>query len=149
MVGSQPATTTIKKQVAKPPGQQKAEVARKVTQDVVMQSDAPQAAEQDALNVSAPEDSGPDEEGEEEMEQEYLDENSEDDEDASQMGGEQSKKVRDKLATISIPFEGENNPIVFSYHYKYEKYVRDNNLIDVSKNLEKKTLLTIFSYLCF
>ena len=49
-----------------------------------MQSEVPQAAEQDVVNVpSAPEDSGPDEEGEEEMEQEYLDENSEEDEDAS------------------------------------------------------------------
>lgn len=108
-----------------------------------MQSDVPQAAEQDVLNASAQEDSGPDEEGEEEMEQEYLEDNSDEDEDASQMG-EQSKKVRDKLATISIPYEGENQPIVFSYHYKYEKYLRDNNLIDVSRNLEKKTLPNIF-----
>ena len=62
------------------------------------------------------------------------------------MGGEQTRKIRDKLATISIPYEGENNPIVFSYHYKYEKYLRDNNLVDVSRISEKnKTLLMFFN----
>ena len=60
------------------------------------------------------------------------------------MGGEQTRKIRDKLATISIPYEGENNPIVFSYYYKYEKYLRDNNLVDVSRNLEKKLSSCIF-----
>lgn len=64
------------------------------------------------------------------------------------MGGEQTRKIRDKLATISIPYEGENNPIVFSYHYKYEKYLRDNNLIDPEKarimqeKLKRKQQLT-------
>ena len=63
------------------------------------------------------------------------------------MGGEQTRKIRDKLATISIPYEGENNPIVFSYHYKYEKYLRDNNLIDVSRILEKKQNSPHFLYI--
>ena len=51
-----------------------------------------------------------------------------DDEDA------QSKKtVRQLLAQITVPYTGKDEPIIFSYHYKYEKYLRDNNLIDPEK----------------
>lgn len=32
-----------------------------------------------------------------------------------------------------MPYEGKDEPIIFSYHYKYEKYLRDNNLIDPEK----------------
>ena len=71
-----------------------------------------------------------DEDGEEEQEQQFDDDSQEnDEEDGSLM---QAKKVRDTLATIFIPFEGENKPMVFSYHYQYEQYLKDNNLIDVS-----------------
>ena len=42
------------------------------------------------------------------------------------------KKVRKDLARIEIPFKGEAQPIIFSYHYKYEKFLRDNHLLDVS-----------------
>lgn len=83
-------------------------------------------------NPSAPaeEDSNGDEEGEEEMEQEFYDDDSnEGDEDIDP----NSKKVRDMLAQIQIDYKGENQPMVFSYHYKYEKYLRDNNLIDPEK----------------
>ena len=48
---------------------------------------------------------------------------------------EVKKTVRQDLAEILIPQKGPEEPIVFSYHYKYEKYLRDNNLIDVSKTL--------------
>lgn len=37
------------------------------------------------------------------------------------------------LATINVPYKGPDEPLVFSYHYKYEKYLRDNNLIDPDK----------------
>jgi hypothetical protein len=32
-----------------------------------------------------------------------------------------------------VPYQGENNPMIFSYHYKYEKYLKDNHLIDPEK----------------
>lgn len=60
----------------------------------------------------------------------------------------QAKKVRDTLATIFVPYEGENKPMVFSYHYQYEQYLKDNNLIDpekaksmVEKNRRKQNLM--------
>ena len=68
-----------------------------------------------------------DEEGEQEM-QEGDDEDSQlNDDDISKM------KVRKLLAHISVPLQDDEQPIVFSYHYKYEKYLRDNHLIDPEK----------------
>ena len=74
------------------------------------------------------------EEGEEEMEQEYDQSG-----DSQEGSGEEDqtynsvpKRVRKNLATIRIQQPAEGEPIVFSYHYKYEKYLRDHNLIDVS-----------------
>lgn len=77
--------------------------------------------------ISCAEDSG-EEEGEEEMEQDYEDDSqfNEDDDENTQ------KKIRETLAVITVPFVSPKEPLVFSYHYKYEKYLRDNNLIDVS-----------------
>lgn len=46
---------------------------------------------------------------------------------------EQKMTIRKLLPTINIPFKSQNDPIIFSYHYKYEKYLRDNNLIDPEK----------------
>lgn len=82
------------------------------------------------------------EEGEDEMEQQF--EQSEDSGEGS-MEEEQTynsvpKRVRQNLATIRIPQPAESEPIVFSYHYKYEKYLRDHNLIDVS-NYNHKYLI--------
>lgn len=83
-------------------------------------------------NPSAPveEESGVEEEGEEEMEQEFYDDDSQENDDDLDT---QTKRVRDKLAVVAIDYKGENQPMVFSYHYKYEKYLRDNNLIDPEK----------------
>ena len=64
------------------------------------------------------------------MEQQFEDDDSQEDDDATH--NDQPKKVRKNLATINVPFKGPNESIIFSYHYKYEKYLRDNNLIDVS-----------------
>mmetsp|Transcript_32971 Transcript_32971/g.50438 ORF Transcript_32971/g.50438 Transcript_32971/m.50438 type:complete len:139 (-) Transcript_32971:1373-1789(-) len=60
------------------------------------------------------------------------------DEDASIM--EQAKKVRRRLASIYVDEPKNEEPLVFSYHYKYEKYLRDRNLIDPdkAKQLEEK-----------
>lgn len=41
--------------------------------------------------------------------------------------------MRELLATIRVPYKGPDESIIFSYHYKYEKYLRDNNLIDPEK----------------
>ena len=57
---------------------------------------------------------------------------SQDDDYGNEQTAERTKKIRDTLATIVIPYKGENEPMIFSYHYKYEKYLRENNLIDVS-----------------
>ncbi len=70
------------------------------------------------------------EEGEEEMEQQLEDEDSDEIDDGTHCS--QPKKVRQNLANLRIFQKYENEPIVFSYHYKYEKYLRENNLIDVS-----------------
>ena len=67
------------------------------------------------------------EDGEEEMEQEMDEESQE-----HELDDPAEKKVRKHLAMIRVPYKGPNEPIVFSYHYKYEQYLRDNNLIDVS-----------------
>ena len=37
------------------------------------------------------------------------------------------------IADIRVPYKGPDHPIIFSYHYKYEKYLRDHNLIDPEK----------------
>ena len=66
------------------------------------------------------------EEGEEEMEP--LDDSN--DEDASYI--EKEKIIRRKLAYIYIDQPKDDVPIVYSHHYKYEKYLRDHNLLDVS-----------------
>ncbi len=41
------------------------------------------------------------------------------DEDATH-NDEQPKRVRDRLATIRVPYKGPEGSIIFSYHYKYE-----------------------------
>lgn len=69
------------------------------------------------------------EEGEEEQNEGYDDDSQFIDEEEIQT----KKKVRQMLAQIEVPQEGINEPIVFSYHYKYEKYLKDNNLIDPEK----------------
>jgi hypothetical protein len=63
------------------------------------------------------------------MEQDY-DDDSQDNEDEVD---ESKKKVRQLLAHLTVPFNGLNEPLIFSYHYKYEKYLRDNKLIDPEK----------------
>ena len=32
-----------------------------------------------------------------------------------------------------MPYKGDNDTMIFSYHYRYEKYLRDHNLIDPEK----------------
>ena len=77
--------------------------------------------------MSGAEDSGGDEEGEEEMEQDQdQDEESVEEEDVD------TKQVRKGLAVINVDYV-PNEPIIFSYHYKYEKYLRDHNLLDPDK----------------
>ena len=73
-----------------------------------------------------------DEEGEEEQSQ--LDDDSQADD------LDNGKQVRKMLTNIHLPYKGPDEPLVFSYHYKYEKYLRDNNLIDPekAKQLERK-----------
>lgn len=74
------------------------------------------------------------EDGEDEMEQQYeqSDDSGEGSIEDEQTYNSVPKRVRQNLATIRIPQAGDHEPIVFSYHYKYEKYLRDHNLIDVS-----------------
>ena len=64
------------------------------------------------------------------MEQQLEEEESDEIEEGTHCS--QPKKVRQNLANLRIHQKFENEPIVFSYHYKYEKYLRENNLIDVS-----------------
>ena len=73
------------------------------------------------------------EQGEEEIEENQMDDDY-GDEDVSQI--EEQKKVRQHLAQIFVPQKSPDQPIIFSYHYKYEKYLRDNNLIDPEKALQ-------------
>ena len=55
--------------------------------------------------------------------------------DSDSIGSEdvESKKIRESLAVIKVPYNPDNQSIIFSYHYKYEKYLRDRNLIDPDK----------------
>ena len=85
--------------------------------------------------LSGGEDSGADEEGEEEMEQ------NEEDDSQDEFDDGRPKQVRKHLARIEIPFKGPENPIIFSYHYKYEKYLRDNHLLDVSTILKNLNII--------
>ena len=76
------------------------------------------------------------EDGEEELDQQF--DNSDDSPSQASLDDEQTfnaipKRVRSNLATIRIPEPAANEPIIFSYHYKYEKYLRDRNLIDPEK----------------
>ena len=94
--------------------------------------------------ISAAEDSNGDEEGEEEQEQQFDDDSENNDDDEDNVIGAQAKKVRDLLATIQVPYQGENQPMIFSYHYKYEKYLKDNHLIDVSIFITK-LIISLFT----
>ena len=75
--------------------------------------------------------------GDEEMENNQIDDeyDSQDDESGEddKSNDIQAKKVRDRIAYIDIPLKGENDTMIFSYHYKYEKYLRDHNPIDPEK----------------
>lgn len=73
------------------------------------------------------------EEGEDEMDQRYESEDSQEAYDDENTYNSVPKRVRQNLATIRIPQPQASAPIVFSYHYKYEKYLRDHNLIDPEK----------------
>ena len=42
-------------------------------------------------------------------------------------------RVRQNLAAIKVPEPSQNEPVIFSYSYKYEKYLRDHNLVDPEK----------------
>lgn len=67
------------------------------------------------------------EEGEDEQEEGEGELSDGDDEDAGQ------RKPRLTLAQVRVDGDivaSESQPLVFSYHYKYEKYLRKNNLID-------------------
>lgn len=80
-----------------------------------------------------------DEEGEEEMEQQFNEEDeSQDNEEDDATHNDEPKRVRELLATIRVPYKGPNESIIFSYHYKYEKYLRDHNLIDPEKAKEQQ-----------
>lgn len=93
--------------------------------------DKAQEAPNESVNDSN-EDGG--EEGEDEMEQQYeqSDDSGEGSVEDEQTYNSVPKRVRQNLATIRIQQPAGDDTIVFSYHYKYEKYLRDHNLIDVS-----------------
>lgn len=80
-----------------------------------------------------------DEEGEEEMEQQFNEEEeSQDNEEEDATHNDEPKRIRELLANIRVPYKGPNESIIFSYHYKYEKYLRDHNLIDPEKAKEQQ-----------
>ena len=79
--------------------------------------------------------------GDEEMEQNQDEEEYDSqDEDESDASNDQEKRVRDRLAYIDIPQKEEGETMIFSYHYKYEKYLRDHHLIDPekAKNMQER-----------
>lgn len=80
-----------------------------------------------------------DEEGEEEMEQQFNEEEeSQDNEEEDATHNDEPKRIREMLANIRVPYKGPDESIIFSYHYKYEKYLRDHNLIDPEKAKEQQ-----------
>ena len=68
-----------------------------------------------------PEEEGEDDQEEGEAEQSY--ESAGDDDN-------QQKRPRVNLAKIRVPVRENENSIIFSYHYKYDRYLRMNKLLD-------------------
>ncbi len=90
--------------------------------DVAMDAEEiPGAANEGDEDAESPVD---EEEGEDEQEEGEGELSDADDEDAGQ------RKPRLTLAQVRVDEAPEDKPIVFSYHYKYEQYLRKNHLID-------------------